>query len=104
MRKTLRNRKCLIGKHVFLKTEQQWANKQIFKKGKNRIEAVTQNSFEVAIDGEEYNFLSNEIKNIKNYTFRINADTPALRTAVEQELNNLRVLYPDYIFNAIYGV
>ncbi len=85
-------------------TEQEWAKKQIYKKGKNRIEAITGSDFKVAIDGEEYNYLSYEIKNIKNYTFRINADTLALRIAVEQELNNLRAIYPDYTFDAIYGV
>lgn len=45
----------------------------------------------------------NSLKNIRNYTFRIDADTPALRQAVEQCLDKLREKYPEYNFSATYG-
>lgn len=84
-------------------TETQWANKQILKKGENRIKARSQNEFSVYIDGEEYSFLSSELKDVRSYVFRINADTPELRIAVEDCLEQLRILYPDYNFSAVYG-
>lgn len=84
-------------------TESQWANKQILKKGENRIKALSQNEFSVYIDGEEYSFLSSELKDVRSYVFRINADTPELRIAVEDCLEQLRILYPDYNFSAVYG-
>lgn len=84
-------------------TETQWANKQILKKGENRIKALSQNEFSVYIDGEEYSFLSSELKDVRSYVFRINADTPELRIAVEDCLEQLRILYPDYNFSAVYG-
>ncbi len=38
-----------------------------------------------------------------NMIFRINADTPALRTAVEDVLIRLKELYPEYDISAING-
>ncbi|MGG4127153.1 hypothetical protein ABEW19_02680 [Paenibacillus illinoisensis] len=40
---------------------------------------------------------------IRNYVFRIDADTPKLRLAVQNELNNLKTKYPDYNFSAEFG-
>ena len=85
-------------------TETQWANKQILKKGENRIKALSQNEFSVYIDGEEYSFLSSELKDVRSYVFRINADTPELRIDVDDCLEQLRILYPDYNFSAVYGL
>lgn len=48
-------------------------------------------------------FLSSELKDVRSYVFRINADTPELRIAVEDCLEQLRILYPDYNFSAVYG-
>ena len=42
------------------------------------------------------------IKSINNYIFRIDADTPQLRAAVENCLEKLRVKYPNYNFSAVY--
>ena len=42
-------------------------------------------------------------KNIKNYVFRIDMDTPQLRSAVENCLKKLREEYPSYNFSAVYG-
>lgn len=76
---------------------------RIAAKGENRIKALSQNEFSVYIDGEEYSFLSSELKDVRSYVFRINADTPELRIAVEDCLEQLRILYPDYNFSAVYG-
>ena len=47
---------------------------------------------------------SPELKEIKEYVFRINANTPELRAAVEDCLNELRSTYPDTDFYDIFGV
>lgn len=44
-----------------------------------------------------------ELKEIRNYTFRIDADTPELRRAVQHQIDRLSELFPDFNFNAIYG-
>ena len=90
-------------------TEEQWATKQILKKGKNRVNALLQNNFKVTVEtdtGEiiDYSFTISELKSIKDYVFRINEDTSELRIAVEDCLEQLRKLYPDFNFYAIYGV
>jgi len=82
-------------------TESQWAYKQIYKKGANRINALQQSNF--TLSGSDNLPNAEELKNIKNYVFRIDADTPELRKAVQQELDNLKSTYPNYNFSAIYG-
>ncbi len=44
------------------------------------------------------------VKSIRKIVFRINADTPMLRKAVESDLERLRMEYPEYEFFAVYGV
>lgn len=44
-----------------------------------------------------------ELKGIKDYVFRMDADTPGLRAAVQKELDNLKATFPDYNFSAVYG-
>ena len=39
----------------------------------------------------------------RSYQFRIEADTPALRAAVELQLQRLRALYPGWRFTALFG-
>lgn len=89
-------------------TEQQWAEKQILGKGGNRIKALMQDDLKVTIttkSGEivDVSFTLSELRSIKEYVFRINADTPTLKTAVEECLEQLRRLYPEFKFSAIYG-
>ena len=62
-------------------TEEQWAQKQILKKGSNRIDAINQEEFRITTldknsETIELNFMFSEIKEINNYVFKINADTP----------------------------
>ena len=87
----------------FPQTEQQWAFKQIYKKGSNRIDAINQSEYTLSIVGSNKVPNINSLKSIKNYIFRIDADTPALRQAVEQCLQKLRLKYPEYNFSATYG-
>ena len=51
----------------------------------------------------DYSYIIPELNKIDNYVFRINADTPELRNAVEICLNQLRSKYPTFHFSAIYG-
>ncbi|MHC5218406.1 hypothetical protein ACYSNR_17350 [Enterococcus sp. LJL128] len=87
----------------FPQTEKQWTQKHIFKKGSNRLDALNQK--DISISGGDSGLVSSvdEIKNIKDYTFRIDADTPALREAVQEQISILQKKYPDYNFSAIYG-
>ena len=71
-------------------TEEQWALKQIFKKGSNRIIALQQTEVKLSSSISQDVPLLEEITNIRNYVFRIDADTPKLRLAVQNELNNLK--------------
>lgn len=87
----------------FPQTEEQWAYKQIYKKGKNRIEAINQSEYSLSIVGSDSVPEIDSLKSIKSFVFRIDADTPQLRNAVENCLEKLRVNYPDYNFSATYG-
>ena len=82
-------------------TEAQWAAKQIYRKGSNRIKALQQIEFTLSVNGELLDV--NSLKSIKNFVFRIDADTQELKAAVQQELNNLKADFPDYNFSAPYG-
>ncbi len=85
----------------FPQTEAQWAYKQIYKKGSNRINALQQADFTLSGNGSLPDVES--LKGIKDYVFRIDADTPGLRAAVQKEMDNLKVAFPDYNFSAIFG-
>ena len=82
-------------------TEEQWAYKQIYKKGSDRIRALQQSNFTLSGGGNLPDVKS--LKNIKNDIFRIDADTPKLRSAVQKELDNLKKTFPGYNFSAIFG-
>ncbi len=87
----------------FPQTEAQWAFKQIYKKGSNRINALQQTDFTLSSSVVDTLPDVGELKGIKDYVFRIDADTTELRAAVQVELDNLKVAYPDYNFSATYG-
>lgn len=89
-------------------TEQQWAEKQILVKGGKRVAALQNDNLKVTIEtksGEvlDCSFTVPELKEIEDYVFRINADTPELRIAVEDCLNELQAAYPNMNFSAIFG-
>ena len=87
----------------FPQTELQWAEKQILKKGRNRIEALQQSEFKLSSQASSNLPLVEELKGIKNYVFRIDADTPALREAVQIQLDKLSELFPEFNFSATFG-
>ncbi len=87
-----------------VQTPEQFADKQIYTKTKNRIN----NLFEATGTREaKRNSLNvpniEELKEIKEFRFRLDGDTPALRSAVENSLNKLRLEFPDYMFSAEFG-
>ena len=82
-------------------TEAQWAQKQIYKKGSNRIRALQQNYFTLSGDGDLPDI--ELLKDIKDYVFRIDTDTPELRAAVQNELQHLKETFPEYNFSAVFG-
>ncbi|STZ74841.1 Uncharacterized protein conserved in bacteria [Moraxella lacunata] len=85
-------------------TESEWAKKQIYKKTEARIQALnTANSTRTTTNGSEKIPTLQEIKNIKHFIFRLEGDTPELRKAVQQEINNLGKKFPNYTFDVIYG-
>lgn len=88
-------------------TEAEWADDKILIKTKQKIDAISQSDFNIRINksGEvsQYSFMVDELKDIKDIRYRINADTPELRKAVEDSINTLKEEYPDYSFSAIFG-
>ncbi len=84
-------------------TEGQWARKQIFEKCDNRIKAVSQEEYTLSIKGSNDLPDIAQLKSIRKYVFVIDADTLALRQAVKNSLDILRLKYPEYEFWAIYG-
>ena len=87
----------------YTQTEMQWAEKQIFKKGKNRIEALQQDEFRLSSQVSSDLPAAEELKEIKDYVFRIDADTQQLRSAVQIQLDKLSELFPEFNFSATYG-
>jgi hypothetical protein len=77
--------------------------KSKLKKGKNRIEALQQNEFNLSSKVSSSLPSVEELKAIKNYIFRIDADTLELRDAVQIQLDKLSVLFLEYNFSATYG-
>ena len=86
-------------------TPEQWADKQIFSKTETRINQLENNAVATRAtkDGSlEIPFLS-DIKNIRKFQFKIDADTPQLRQAVNDSIEQLRTKYPDYTFEVKFG-
>ncbi|UQZ85498.1 hypothetical protein SK3146_04787 [Paenibacillus konkukensis] len=86
-------------------TPQQFADKQILAKTRVRI----QNMLEKAVSTRATAHGSadvpdlQDIKSIRSFVFRLDGDTPELRGAVENSLNQLRQEFPDYTFNVLFG-
>ena len=87
----------------FPQTEQQWAYKQIFNRTKNRILALQQEQFRMSSKVSPTLPSTEGLRGIRTYVFRVNADTPALREAVQAEMDQLSELFPDYEFYAVFG-
>lgn len=82
----------------------EWAERHIGKEGGNRLNALSQDKYKLVFDKKEpVDFLKEDICRIKNYVFRINADTPELRAAVDSCIADLNEKYPEYEISVIYG-
>ena len=85
-------------------TELQWAQKQIYHKTVNRIDIIqSATSTRSTTNGSQNVPSVSDIQSINNYVFRINADTPALRTAVQNRIDQLKIKYPSNNFSAQFG-
>lgn len=67
------------------------------------IEALQQSGFNLSSQVSSNLPLAEELKGIKNYVFRIDADAPALRSAVQVQLDKLSELFSEFNFSATYG-
>ena len=64
---------------------------------------ISQEEYTLFIDGSDDLPDIDQLKSIRKFVFVIDADTYALRQAVEHSLAMLRWKYPEYEFWAIYG-
>ncbi|WP_256715768.1 hypothetical protein [Paenibacillus odorifer] len=85
-------------------TPQQFADKQILTKTRNRInELQNATSTRATKNGSTEIPDLDSIKNIREFVFRLDGNTPELKQAVENSLNQLRKEFPDYKFSAVFG-
>jgi hypothetical protein len=81
-----------------------WAHKQIFNKTVNRIEALHNAPYTYSTpNGPPHIPNIEQIRNFERLHFRVDADTPEVRKAVEEEIQNLKTRYPNWHFTAQYG-
>ncbi len=86
-------------------TPQQFADKQILGKTRNRINNL-QNSATTTrgtIAGTQNIPSLEQIQNIRKFEFRLAGDTPDLRAAVGNSLDQLRKEFPDLTFNVSFN-
>jgi RsiW-degrading membrane proteinase PrsW (M82 family) len=86
-------------------TPQEFTDKQILGKTRTRIHNLMENAAATrptANGSPEVPDLE-EIKSIRDFVFRLDGDTPELRAAAENSLNQLRSEFPDYTFNILFG-
>lgn len=82
---------------------QQFADKQIYAKTVSRIEAVQTVKATRSVNRANDAPALNDIQNIKHFVFRLDGDSPELRQAVINSINQLRTKYPSYTFEATFG-
>nr|WP_306812895.1 hypothetical protein [Paenibacillus soyae] len=85
-------------------TPQQFADKQILEKTRKRIQNLKEAvATRPTKNGSQDVPSLNQIQNIRKFVFRLDGDTPELRQAVENSLNQLRKEFPDHTFEVIFG-
>jgi hypothetical protein len=87
-------------------TPEQFVNKQIIQKTRARINNLfgTASATRPTVGGTPSVPSIDELRGIKEFVFRLEGDTPELKQAVEMGLNTLRKEFPDFQFNAEFGV
>jgi hypothetical protein len=87
-------------------TEAQWAEKHIYEATSKRIAnlpVASTTTPETGRGGSQVIPTVQEVQGIRKYVFKIDADTPKLRTEVERQLGRLRGDHADWTFSATYG-
>lgn len=85
-------------------TAEKWANKQIYAKTKERILNLQKvDHTRPTKNGSVEIPTLDEIKDVRRFNFRMNADTPELREAVQKVIEKLKEEFPDYTFTAEFG-
>ncbi|SFI86992.1 Membrane proteinase PrsW, cleaves anti-sigma factor RsiW, M82 family [Paenibacillus sp. UNC496MF] len=85
-------------------TPQEFADKQILAKTRTRIHnlAAKAAGTRATAHGTPDVPSLERIRSIKHFVFRLDGDTPALRSAVENSLNALRAEFPDHTFQVLF--
>ncbi len=85
-------------------TAEKWAQKQIYAKTKERILNLQKvDHTRPTINGSVEIPTLDEIKDVRRFNFRMNADTPELREAVQKVIEKLKEEFPDYTITAEFG-
>ncbi|KPL91729.1 hypothetical protein SE18_01435 [Herpetosiphon geysericola] len=86
-------------------TADQWAEKQIYKKTQVRIDNLDEAvSSRPTVNGSPDVPSLEDIKTIRDIRFHLNGDSPELRSAVQKQMDALKQRYPDWNFDAEYGL
>ena len=86
-------------------TPQEFADKQIYTKTKNRINNLLNST---GTRQAKTNIIDNvpdikELQEIKTFVFRLDGDSTELRKAVQKSIQKLKLEFPDYTFEAVFG-
>jgi hypothetical protein len=86
-------------------TPQQFTDKQILEKTRTRIRNLMEHAAATrpTVSGSSEVPDLDKIKSIRDFVFRLDGDTPELRSAAENSLHKLREEFPDYTFTIMYG-
>ncbi|WP_277376155.1 WXG100 family type VII secretion target [Paenibacillus polymyxa] len=86
-------------------TPQEFTDKQLLKKTRNRINELENNAFSTRATKNSSSDIPHldSIKDIREFVFRLDGDTPKLRKAAENSLNQLKKEFPDYKFSVQFG-
>jgi hypothetical protein len=86
-------------------TPAEWAQKHIYDKTIKRLQEISGGATKTRAtkDGTPVFPTLSQVRTARKYHFRIEADTVALRAAVNTELARLRALFPGWKFTASFG-
>ena len=86
-------------------TPQEFADKQILLKTRNRINNLQNSAVatRATTNGTQTVPSLDQIQNVRRFEFRLDGDTPELRSAVGNSLERLKTEFPDFNFNATFG-
>ncbi|WP_227498527.1 hypothetical protein [Synechococcus sp. PCC 7336] len=86
-------------------TPQQFVDRQIVGKTRNRINNLLNvaDSTRSTVNGTQNTPDLSDIRDIRSFVFRVEANSPELRTAVDNGLNQLRSDFPDFQFDVQFG-